>query len=303
MSTHSIGFGLPEQDGTLRATRLAPAKINLLLAVGSRRDDGFHELATVMQTLDLGDRIDVDVDLWDSEVIDVLVEAPGVPGGDTLVTRAVEELLRRIGRGVRVWITVEKEVPVGGGLGGGSSDAATALRAVHELLGSPLPEAELVEIAASLGSDVPFFLLGPGSTAYATGRGECIERIDDLPPKAWLLAFPNEHQSTADVYGAFDPTGREPLPLDADAARRLARRAPRRNDLTDAARAACTGVDRLMRAFADAGGEPIVCGSGATVAVPLTSQQDRVAFEGVATTAVPGCWLRVAWTTAAHSDA
>ncbi|MCW2961397.1 MAG: ispE [Thermoleophilia bacterium] len=302
MTRRVNGIEVVEQEGTLRATVLAPAKLNLLLAVGAPREDGYHELVTVMQTLDLTDRIDVDIDLWESDAIDVLVEAPGVPGGDTLVTRGVEELLRRIGTGVRVWITIEKEIPVGGGLGGGSSDAATALRTVHELLGAPLEEAQLVEIAASLGSDVPFFLLGPGSTAVATGRGELIEQVEPVPPRPWLLAFPNTHQSTAAVYGAYDPTVSRGLPADADAALRLARARDKRNDLAAAARAASPEVDRLMTAFADAGGEPVVCGSGATVAVPLASHSDRVAFEGVATTAVPGCWLRVAWTTAPATD-
>jgi 4-diphosphocytidyl-2-C-methyl-D-erythritol kinase len=292
------GLEIVEQDsGTLRATVLAPAKLNLLLAVGDRRLDGYHELVTVMQTLDLADRIDVDVDRWESDEIDVLVEAPGVPGGDTLVTRGVEELLRAAGLGARVWITVEKEIPVGGGLGGGSSDAACALHAVNVLLGSPLGPAELTRIASGLGSDVPFFLLGPGSTAVASGRGERIERVDDIAPRPWLLAFPNAHQSTAAVYAEFDPTAAAELPADPHEARTAATIAPLRNDLTAAARSVGPEVDRLLTAFADAGGEPLLCGSGATVAVPLESMEARAAFEAVARTAVAGCWLRVAWTT------
>ncbi|MCW2928324.1 MAG: ispE, partial [Thermoleophilia bacterium] len=161
-----------EGPDTLRATILAPAKVNLMLAVGERRPDGFHEVASIMQTLDLADRIDVDIDVWESDQLDVLVEAPGVPGGDTLVTRAVEQLLTRAGIGARVWITIEKEIPIGAGLGGGSSDAAAALLAVHQLLQLDVPVAELHEIAAGIGSDVPFFLLGGASAAFVTGRGE-----------------------------------------------------------------------------------------------------------------------------------
>lgn len=284
-------------EGTLRATVLAPAKLNLMLAVGARRDDGFHEVASIMQTLDLADRIDVDVEPWDSDEVDVLVEAQDVPGGDTLVTGAVTELLRRAGLGARVWITVEKEIPIGAGLGGGSSDAAAALRTVHSLLGAPVGEDVLQEIAAGIGSDVPFFLQGPGSAAFATGRGERIEPIAPSAPRPWLLAFPNVHQATGDVYARHDPAAVAPLPTTVEQARGMARTASRRNDLAAPARAACAELDRLCVALQDAGGAPLVCGSGATVAVPVRSREERVAYEAVARTAVAGCWTRLAWTT------
>jgi 4-diphosphocytidyl-2-C-methyl-D-erythritol kinase len=287
-----------EHEGTLRATVLAPAKLNLMLAVGAKRADGFHEVASIMQSLDLADRIDVDIELWESDQVDVLVEAPGVPGGDTLVTRAVKELLERADIGARVWITIEKEIPIGAGLGGGSSDAAVALRAVYDLLGPPLPESVLFEIAEGIGSDVPFFLLGAGAAAFATGRGEQLEPIEPLSPRAWLLAFPNVHQSTADVYARHDATLVPPLPATSEEARRLVRTSEHRNDLAEPARAACPELDRLCAALADAGGVPLVCGSGATVAVQVRSREERRAFEAVARNAVPGCWLRIAWTTA-----
>ncbi|MCB0879312.1 MAG: 4-(cytidine 5'-diphospho)-2-C-methyl-D-erythritol kinase [Thermoleophilia bacterium] len=286
-----------EQHDTLRVSVHAPAKLNLLLGVGARRGDGFHEVASIMQTLDLVDRIDVDIEAWESDEIDVLVEAPGVPGGDTLVTRAVTSLLERAGVGARVWVTIDKEIPIGAGLGGGSSDAAAAMRAVQSLLALDVPEPELHELAAAIGSDVPFFLLGPGSAAFATGRGELLELVDPITPSAWLLAFPNVHQSTAEVYARHDPSLVEPLPTSAGEARRLARSKDRRNDLAGPARAACPELDRLCTALADAGGHPLVCGSGATVATPIRSRDDRHAFEAVARNAVPGCWLRVAWTT------
>jgi 4-diphosphocytidyl-2-C-methyl-D-erythritol kinase len=286
-----------EQEGTLRATVYAPAKLNLMLAVGAKRADGFHDVASIMQTLDLVDRIDVDVEWWDDNGIDVLVEAPGIPGGDTLVTRAVRALLEDLDISARVWITIEKEIPIGAGLGGGSSDAAAALAAVNALLEHPVDDTELREIAASIGSDVPFFLLGPGSAAFVTGRGELIERIEPSAPRAWLLAYPNVLQSTADVYGLHDPALVEPLPTTVIEARSMARTKDRRNDLARPARLACAELDRLCGALADAGGIPLVCGSGATVAVPLRSKEERIAYEAVARTAVPGCWLRVAWTT------
>ncbi|MEO6866572.1 MAG: 4-(cytidine 5'-diphospho)-2-C-methyl-D-erythritol kinase [Gaiellales bacterium] len=287
---------LEREDSTRRTTVLAPAKLNLMLAVGARREDGFHEVATIMQTLDLGDRIDVDVELWDQDSIDVLVEAPDVPGGDTLVTAAVQQLLERAGISARVWVTIEKEIPIGAGLGGGSSDAAAALLAVRQLVDPTIPDSLLHDIAAGIGSDLPFFLLGPGSAAFATGRGELIEPIMPTSPRAWLLVFPNEHQSTADVYDLHDPASVDALPATVDEARKLARAQSRRNDLAGPARAACSKLDRLCTALADAGGVPLVCGSGATVAVQLASHEERRAYEAVANNAVPGCWLRVAWT-------
>jgi 4-diphosphocytidyl-2-C-methyl-D-erythritol kinase len=286
-----------DQDGTLRATVHAPAKLNLMLAVGARRDDGYHEVASIMQTLDLVDRIDVDLQPWDSDVVDVLVEAPDIPGGDTLVTGAVQALLAAAGIGARVWITIEKDIPIGAGLGGGSSDAAASLLAVNALLEQPVDEDDLHRIAASIGSDVPFFLSGPGSAAFVTGRGELIEPIRPQSPRAWLLAFPNVLQSTAAVYDLHDPALVDPLPGTVAEARLLAREKHRRNDLAGPARAACPQVDRLCVALADAGGVPLVCGSGAAVAVSIRSRDERRAYEAVARNAVPGCWLRVAWTT------
>lgn len=293
-------IGTVEQEGTLRATVFAPAKLNLLLAVGERRSDGFHEVVSVMQTLDLANRIDIDVELWSSDEQDVLVEASDVPGGDTLVTAAVEQLLERAGRGARVWVTIDKEIPIGGGLGGGSSDAAAALRALHTLLGSPLDDEALHQIASGIGSDVPFFLLGPGAAALTRGRGERIEQVLAPPPRAWLLAFPNVHQSTAEVYRRHDPSRVDPLPATLEEAMRLARSARRRrNDLERPAREACLALDRLLTSLRDAGGYPLVCGSGATVATPISSNEERRAYEAVARTAAPGCWLRMAWTTSA----
>lgn len=286
-----------DDEDTIRATVLAPAKLNLMLAVGDRRADGFHEVASIMQTLDLADRIDVDVELRDGEGADVLVEAPDVPGGDTLVTGAVTRLLEHAGVAARVWITIEKEIPIGAGLGGGSSDAAAALRAVHALACPEVAESDLHSIAAATGSDVPFFLLGPGSAAFVTGRGEQIEPITPAAPRAWLLAYPNVLQSTAAVYDRHDPSRVDPLPRDVRAARAMARSKDRRNDLASPAREACPELDRLCRALADAGGVPLVCGSGATVAVPIRSKDERRAYEAVATQAIPGCWTRVAWTT------
>jgi 4-diphosphocytidyl-2-C-methyl-D-erythritol kinase len=176
----------------------APAKLNLALVVGPLRDDGRHELLTVYQRLDLVDRIELE-------------PAPRlrVEGfeEDTLVRGALEALAKRAGVQPRWRVRIEKEIPVAGGLGGGSSDAATALRLANETLADPLAPGELRRIAASLGADVPFFLAeGP---QLGSGDGTELEPLD-LPQDFWVvLLLPRgaRKPSTASVYAAFDERG------------------------------------------------------------------------------------------------
>ena len=173
----------------------APAKINLALVVGPPRDDGKHEVLTVLQRIDLVDRIELE------ESAELAVE--GFPG-DTLVTTALRELADAAGVEPRWRVRIEKKIPVAAGLGGGSSDAATALRLANETLPEPLAAGELHRIAADLGSDVPFFLVdGP---QLGTGDGSELEPVE-IPQDFWVVVlFPNEavKTSTADVYAAFD---------------------------------------------------------------------------------------------------
>jgi 4-diphosphocytidyl-2-C-methyl-D-erythritol kinase len=173
----------------------APAKLNLALLVGTKRDDGKHEVATVLQRLDLGDRIAI------APAPKLTVE--GFPG-DTLVRRALEALAAAAGLEPRWRATISKRIPVAGGLGGGSSDAATALRLANATLDRPLPSSDLHALAAALGSDVPFFLAdGP-----QLGRGDGSDLTPlDLPQDYWvLLLLPRgaAKTSTAAVYEAFD---------------------------------------------------------------------------------------------------
>ncbi|HEY6149300.1 MAG TPA: hypothetical protein VIW19_02185 [Gaiellaceae bacterium] len=166
----------------------ATAKLNLALVVGPRREDGRHEVATVLQRVDLADRIAVE------PAPKLRVE--GFPD-DTLVHRALEAL----GGGweARIW----KRIPVAAGLGGGSSDAATALRLANETLPEPLPPERLHELAAGLGTDVPFFLSsGP---QLGEGAGADLSPLD-LPQDYWVvLLLPHgvTKRSTADVYAEF----------------------------------------------------------------------------------------------------
>lgn len=173
----------------------ATAKLNLALVVGPQREDGRHEVATVMQRLDLADRI-------------ALEDAPalGVEGfpEDTLVRRALESLAAAAGVDPRWRARIWKWIPVAGGLGGGSSDAATALRLANETLPEPLPPAALHKLAAELGADVPFFLTsGP---QLAEGTGTELTQLD-LPQDYWVvLLLPSgaHKESTESVYAAFD---------------------------------------------------------------------------------------------------
>lgn len=176
----------------------ATAKLNLALVVGPLRDDGRHEVMTVLQRLDLADRISVE------PAPQLRVE--GFPE-DRLVRSALERLATAAETEARWEARIWKHVPVAAGLGGGSSDAATALRLANETLPTPLPVEILAELAAGLGSDVPFFLTsGP---QLATGTGSDLAPLE-LPQDYWVvLVLPRGERkdSTAAVYQAFDRRG------------------------------------------------------------------------------------------------
>ncbi|MCR4438607.1 MAG: 4-(cytidine 5'-diphospho)-2-C-methyl-D-erythritol kinase [bacterium] len=182
------------------------AKINLGLRVLGRRSDGYHDICTIFQQVSLGDDIIV---APDGEEVTVVCRQPGVaPGRDNLCWRAAAALQMATGcrRGAR--ITLRKRIPVGAGLGGGSSNAAVVLAALNEIWGTRLPEEELLSLAAQIGSDVPFFLLG--GSAVGEGRGEVLRPIE-LPTDYWcVLAIPNVEISTRWAYSAakFDLTKR-----------------------------------------------------------------------------------------------
>jgi len=173
----------------------AAAKLNLALVVGPVREDGKHEVCTILQRVDLADRVELRP-----------AARPAVRGfaGDTIVARALELLAAEAGVEPRWEARLTKRVPVAAGLGGGSSDAATALRLANETLDAPLPPERLAGIARRLGADVPFFL-APGPQ-LGTGDGSSLEPID-LPQDYWVVVVvPDgaEKSSTADVYAAFD---------------------------------------------------------------------------------------------------
>jgi 4-diphosphocytidyl-2-C-methyl-D-erythritol kinase len=173
----------------------AAAKINLALVVGPTRDDGKHEVVTVYQRLAIADRLELE------PAPALLVEGFDA---DTIVRGALEALAARAGVEPRWHVRIDKRLPIAAGIGGGSSDAATALRLANATLPEPLPDDDLRELATTLGADVPFFLLdGP---QLGTGDGTELAPLD-LPQDFWvLLLVPRaiEKPSTASVYAAFD---------------------------------------------------------------------------------------------------
>lgn len=213
----------------------AAAKINLHLGVGRARDDGFHPLDTVYQAIGIHDDLtlaasdDLSLDTLVADHIDPAV----VPGGaDNIVLRAARLLAERAGRRATGAFEVRKDIPVAGGMAGGSADAAAALVACDRLWDLHTPDEVLLAVAAELGSDIPFSLVG--GTARGVGRGELVTPVAD-PGSWWWVAVPSvEGLSTPAVYAHFDtmrpdapkvPASAEPL-LDALAtgeALRLAR--------------------------------------------------------------------------------
>jgi 4-diphosphocytidyl-2-C-methyl-D-erythritol kinase len=245
---------------------LAPAKVNLVLRVGGARNDGYHEVATLLVALDVGDELE----LRPAPV--TTVEAPGLRGGDTLVTRALGLLVEQSGHAGGFAVRIEKRIPTGAGLGGGSSDAGTALRLANALLERPLDEPDLMDVAAAIGSDVPFFASGAG-TAVASGRGETLRRTGPLAPLAVALAWPGQAVSTAEVYARYRPAWNAAGFERAAAGVGLAARADLRtlaalvaNDLGPAAEDACPASATLRRALSTRGAlAAAVSGSGSAV--------------------------------------
>lgn len=175
------------------------AKVNLHLEVVRRRDDGFHELRTIFSTVDLADDLEIEPA---PTGVDLEVETGDAPGGPAnLAHRAATRFLERWGGLSGVRIRLRKRIPAGGGLGGGSSNAATTLLALSELSGRRIPQGELAEMAAELGADVPFFLTG--GRALGLGRGDRTTPLPDLdPPLSLWLAVPPFALSTAEVFAA-----------------------------------------------------------------------------------------------------
>jgi 4-diphosphocytidyl-2-C-methyl-D-erythritol kinase len=257
---------------------LAPAKLNLSLAVLARRPDGFHEIESLMVPVTLHDTLRVRA--TESAEISLRVSFGGrlasadgralardVPTDDrNLVVRAARALAAAAGVTRGLEIDLVKEIPSGAGLGGGSSDAAATLLAAADVWGLDWPRDDLAAIGAEIGSDVPWFFAG--GAAIASGRGERIEPVAGLPPLPAVIACPAEGLSTAAVYSACTPNparrGEAGLLAGALAAGGLAAAIPlMHNDLEPPARRASTDVDALLADMGRAGAvAPRLTGSG-----------------------------------------
>ncbi|MBB3035944.1 4-(cytidine 5'-diphospho)-2-C-methyl-D-erythritol kinase [Hoyosella altamirensis] len=275
----------------------APAKVNLHLAVGDLRDDGYHELATVFQALSLYDEVAV----TRADALTVSVKGEGareVPlDENNLVWRAAQLMAEKAGRSPRVHIAIRKGIPVAGGLAGGSADAAATLVALNTLWHLELSRSELSELAAELGSDVPFSLRG--GTAMGIGRGEQLLPVLSRSTYHWVLAFAKGGLSTPAVYKELDRLRESGTPPrlgsaddlmhaltvgDPDALAPLLG-----NDLQAAAISLKPQLRRTLRAGKDAGAlAAIVSGSGPTCAFLCRDAEDAVSV-GVEVSATGVC--------------
>lgn len=248
-------------------TTAAPAKINLTLHVLGTRPDGFHNLESLVVGVDLCDR--VRCGLLSQTGLEVNCTDSSLANRDNLATRAVELLAQHIGREANVRIEIEKCIPIGTGLGGGSSDAAAALRLCNHLWDADLGNDELARIGAEIGSDVPLFFSLPA--AVMAGRGERVQPVT-MQWSGWvLLVLVDAFVSTADVYRDWHASEKtEPRP---NAVQRMASAATADdlspllvNDLTPAVMRVCSAVAEIHKTLKDAGlGTFHVTGSGSTM--------------------------------------
>lgn len=275
-----------------------PAKLNLTLRTGARRQDGFHPLATLFQAVSLYDEVAVtgaeDGDL----ALSVTGEGAGqVPDGtDNLALRAAALLRERFGHpGQGASLTIRKQIPVAGGMAGGSADAAGALLACSVLWDLDTSPADLIELAAELGSDVPFALVG--GCAVGTGRGEQLAPALSRGSFHWVLAFAHRGLSTPRVFTRFDELGQvsgdlvvPPALMNALATGNpVAVGRALTNDLQAAALSLYPELARTLEAGMECGAlGGIISGSGPTVAFLAASESDavdlsvRLSGEGVA---------------------
>ncbi len=267
----------------------APAKLNLFLHVTGRRADGYHLLQTVFQMVDHGDLLDFD--LRTDRAIRRTTEVAGVPEQQDLIVRALTllqaEHLRRHGSlppGIDV--AIDKRLPMGGGLGGGSSDAATALMVANHLWGSAVARAELMALALPLGADIPFFIFG--QTAFAEGVGEAMQAVD--VPECWYLVIePGVAVPTAAIFCSEHLTRNTKPVRIADFSRHMTSRTDLngfgKNDLQAVASSLFPPVAEALE-WLSSYGDARMTGSGACVFCAFASQAEAEAVLG----SVPSAW-------------
>ena len=267
----------------------APAKLNLFLHVNGRRADGYHELQTVFQLVDHGDTLHFDV--RDDGLIRRTTMVPGVPEEHDLIVRALRLLAlafaRRHGRAAPgVDVAIDKRLPMGGGLGGGSSDAATALIAVNHLWQAGLDRAGLMALGLPLGADIPFFIFG--ENAFAEGVGEQLQAV--ATPDCWYLVIePGVAVATAAIFSSEYLTRDTKTVKIANFSRHLMIHTDRKgfgkNDLQSVATRLFPPVAEAVQWLSNYG-DARMTGSGACVFCAFSSELEVEAVLAK----VPGCW-------------
>lgn len=265
----------------------AHAKLNLTFEVLGKRGDGYHEVKTVMQTVNLADRLTIE----HRPGLQVVCDSPELSGEANLVWKAAAALAQARGIQPRARISIEKRIPVAMGLGGGSSDAAAALRALNELWGLSASRDELAEVAAGIGSDVSFFLWG--GTALAEGRGEVVSPMPPIAPFNLTLVFPDLTVSdkTRRMYSRLTPANYS----DGGVTRLLVQLLMGGQFVAESIRGCVYNVfqsiaewefpelAQMRQAVADGGGPDLhLCGAGpAMFAIPASETEHRAVAEAL----------------------
>lgn len=258
------------------------AKINWSLRILGKRDDGFHELCTVFQTVSLHDTIT----FGEGSELTLTCDDPDIPVDESnLCLKAAAELRSRIGVRRGAAMHLEKRIPSPGGLGGGSSNAAVTLIGLVRLWGLDASASELTEIAAGLGSDVPFFLTG--GTALGTGRGEIIEPLEDIDAPTMLIITPNIAVSTAAAFA--DLQAPSLTNIDPNRILRVCRseavsldphHSALINDFEASVFSACSEIKQVKDTLLDLGAvNAALSGSGASIFAIFDKQETRQAAQ------------------------
>jgi 4-diphosphocytidyl-2-C-methyl-D-erythritol kinase len=272
----------------------APAKVNLYLHVVGRRPDGYHLLDSLVAFADIGDRVTaVPADTMSLAVAGPEAAALAGLGEDNLVLRAARLLAAKAGGDRGAALHLDKALPTAAGIGGGSSDAAAALRVLDRLWRHPVAAGTLAALALRLGADVPACLAA--RPVWVGGVGEQLEPAAGLPPAGIVLANPRRALPTAAVFrerrGAFSASGRFAA-MPADAAGLAAALATRRNDLTEAARTLVPEIARVLDRLAGLPGALLarMSGSGATCFALFADRAAGLQAAAMLARAEPGWW-------------
>jgi len=238
---------------------LSPAKVNLGLWVVGKREDGYHEIITLFKEIPLYDEVFIE-----EGELSVETDA-GIPQEENLVYKALLLFRRVSGKEVPFKVFIRKRIPIGSGLGGGSSNVATVLKAVNRLTGSPLSQKELSQLCASVSSDAPFFLIG--GCALGTGRGEKVAPVRGCPERPITVVVPPVSVSTARVYSLLREEHFTPEEEAFNKVRRILRGdlSACENVLGELASLEYPEVGEVVRFLRELGLRPLVSGTGSAV--------------------------------------